>query len=188
METTEKTMNPKVLEFIENAKKAQAEAQELERQKQAAERDALLISLGLCRMEMVEIKRDEAYKINFEGVKYDAEKDIYYRGGAVAIDVTDEEFEEIKKYAPKKEKIEQIGDVPLDNSAEQFLGVLNVISLVICCIAAFILIVAGMDSYRERYLIGVGIGLAVFSLIYYACMKVVLNISNNLHKINSKIK
>ena len=60
METTEKTMNPKVLEFIENAKKAQAEAQELEKQKQTAERDALLISLGLCRMEMVEIKKEEA--------------------------------------------------------------------------------------------------------------------------------
>jgi D-alanyl-lipoteichoic acid acyltransferase DltB (MBOAT superfamily) len=76
----------------------------------------------------------------------------------------------------------------LDNSAEKLLGTINVIFLVICCLAAFILVGTGIDSYREGYLVGVGIGLAVLGAISYACVNVVLNISNNLHQINSKMK
>ncbi len=119
---------------------------------------------------------------------YDEKNKQYYKTVKSAIKVTDEEFEEIKKYASKKEKKEHVEKLTLDNSAETLLGTINVIFLVICCLAAFILVVIGIDSYREGYLVGVGIGLAVLGVISYACVNVVLNISNNLHQINSKMK
>ena len=188
MENTEKTTHLKVQKFIENAKKLQIEAQELERQQQEAKRDAFLISLGLYTEEKVNIPRSEAMLSTYDGVFYDEEKKQYYVVTKNAVDVTDEEFEEIKKYALAKEEVKQKESVELDNSAEKFLDTLNDITLVICCIAAVILIVIGIGSYSEGYLVGVGIGLAILSIISYACVRVVLNISNNLHKINSKIK
>lgn len=187
MANTEKTMNPQVLEFIEQAKKTQIETSDLEMQRQQAERDALLISLGLYRNEIVEVEKQVAYKINFDGVKYDEENDIYYREIKCALDVTDEEFEEIKKYAPQKENIGRKEGDDINNSAEQLLGVINGLSLVVCCILALILVVGGISN-SESYEVCIGVCLALVSLISYACIKVVLNISNNLHQINSKLK
>ena len=174
METTEKTMNPQVQEFIEKAKKALAEAQELEKQKQQLEKDNFLISLGLCTVE----KED---KVNSFG-------DTYTTTTKTPISVTDEEFDEIKKYASMLNDNQDENQSHLDNSAEEFLGVINVISLIICGILALIIIVNGIESYDNAYLTGVGIGIIVLSIISFSCVKVVLNISNNLHKINNKLK
>lgn len=175
MENTEKKLSPKVQEFIENAKKAQTEAEEMEMQKQQVERDEYLISLGLYTEEKVEGIMD-----SFGNKYYDTVK--------TAISVTDEEFDEIKKYAPK-EKVSPIqATCELNNGAEQLLNVLNTIGLIIACIVAIILITNGISSYNQDYLIVVGVVFAMISVISFSCMKVVLNISNNLHKINSKLK
>ena len=174
METTEKTMNPKVQEFIENAKKALAEAHELDKQQQQLEKDIFLISLGLCTVEKEE-------KVNSFG-------DTYTTTTKTPISVTDEEFDEIKKYASMLNDNQDENQSHLDNSAEEFLGVINVISLITCGILSLIIIVNGIESYDNAYLTGVGIGIIVLSIISFSCVKVVLNISNNLHKINNKLK
>lgn len=189
METTEKTMHPKVQEFIETAKKLQseelAEALDLEKQKQQAERDNLLISLGLYSEKIIYIDHMEDIE-NYDNAHFDSIRGQYYTKSKVAYSVSDEEFEEIKKYTLKKEKTEHVENISLDNTAEQFLGILNTLSLILCLIVALILFVVGITE--ERNLIGLSIGFAILGLMSYACAKVVLNISNNLHQINSKMK
>lgn len=77
----------------------------------------------------------------------------------------------------------------MDNGAEKFLGVISGILLAVSIIASVVLMFLAMDAYRggEYYLLG-GLVLLLPSLISFASIKVILNISNNLHKINSKLK
>ena len=131
-------MDPKLQEFLDTAKAKERKAFE-------ADRDKLLISLGLTSNETI---REYSDVRSYEFDRWDQEKQMYYREVQVPIKVTDEEYEEIKKYAPKA----AVEAIELDNKAENFLAALNTISLVIGMIA------------------------------------VVLNISNNLHKINGKLK
>lgn len=182
-------MEPMVKEFIE---KAQAK----EREEFEKERDKVLISLGL----ISETGREYSASRSYPYTKYDADKKAYYCEKKIPVKVTDEEFEIIKKYAesnsePDKSNSEPVNanpepaEVELDNGAEKFLGVINGILLAVSIIASVILMFLAIDAYRggEYYFIG-GLALLLLSLISFASIKVILNISNNLHKINSKLK
>ena len=178
METTEKTMHPKVVEFIENAKKAQAEEAKKEKEK-------LLSSLGLLYTTTKKYI-DYEERFNYPDFFWDTKAERWcVETKEDAISVTDEEFEEIKKYA-KLQTSENVNHT-INNGAENFLNTINVLSLIVTIIAAVILIIKGFSDY-ELHLTLIGIVILFVDLIYYSFLKVFLNISNNLHKINAKLK
>lgn len=154
-------MDPKVKEFIDAAKSK-------ERAKFEKERDAHLIRLGLVKKET---------RKTYDGVSY------------IPLDVTDEEYAEIKKITEEKPN----EDIKIENGAENFLAVFNGIFLGIGILASVILLIAAIDglSYGDDegvvYLLS-SIGVLLVSIISWNITRVLLNISNNLHKINAKLK
>lgn len=89
-------MNAKVEEFLK-IKKDELKKKELE------QKNAHLISLGL--IDESKSRNGIVYLDGWDGTqecKWDAEKQQYYKGAKVSspIDVTDEEYQEILKYAP----------------------------------------------------------------------------------------
>lgn len=168
-------MDAKVKEFLETAKAK-------EREEFEKKRDKHLISLGLIK----ETKKEYSDYYNWEYATYDDEVKKYYRKVHIPVEVTDEEYDEILRVSPPATKIEE---VVIEDGAERFLGVMNVISLIVGIIAALVLVFVAMDSYRNGgyYFMG-GVALLLMSLISWAIVKVILNISDNLHKINSKLK
>lgn len=150
--------------------------------KERRKRDELLISLGLTKDETVRTY-SESYSEVYN--KWDAETDKYYADVKVPITVTDEEYEEIKKYASKAT---DEANEP-DTKAENFLAILNAIFLIIGIITALVILYKGINSTGlfKEHLIEAAV-VAVGSLISWAIWKVVLNISYNLHEINSKLK
>lgn len=171
-------MDPKVKEFIDSAKSKKRE--EFEK-----ERDAHLISLGLIKEKVR--KYSDAYGGGYYA--YDEVQKKYYGEFNVPVSVTDEEYSEIKKITEEKSN----KDIKIENGAENFLGVLNTIFFVIGIIASVILLIAAIDglSYGDDegvvYLLS-SIGVLLVSIISWNITRVLLNISNNLHKINAKLK
>ena len=171
-------MDPKVKEFIDSAKSKKRE--EFEK-----ERDAHLISLGLIKEKVR--KYSDAYGGGYYA--YDEVQKKYYGEFNVPVSVTDEEYSEIKKITEEKSN----KDIKIENAAENFLGVLNTIFFVIGIIASVILLIAaiGALSYGDDegvvYLLS-SIGVLLVSIISWNITRVLLNISNNLHKINAKLK
>ena len=162
-------MHPKVEEFLQKAR-----AEELKKRRKK------LIELGLS--EAIEVDSQNGYD-SYEWV-WNNEKGIsepkYYRND---IDISDEEYEEILKYYPNT------NSTPISDSAESILEVLNVITLIFGIAAGFICFIIGViGQYGSSYLIISGICIAIISTISWAALKVILNISNNLHQINSKLK
>ena len=181
-------MNPIVCEFLESGKAAS-------RAKFENERDSLLLSLGL--VETVKEfspsgKRDVMYN------KLDDETGRYYRLKRVPVSVTDEEFEEIKKVVAASKKsapVKKTSFKYLDNGAEDLLKWLNI--SVTALLFVFIII-----NFLSEFLWAVkhdiydglwaclcdSIGYTVVILMSFAFINVILNISNNLHKLNAKTK
>lgn len=167
-------MDTKVKEFLDAAKAKEREAFE-------KKRDEHLISLGLVNEE--ESVREYADNYNYVFNKWDEEAKKYYREKLVAISVTDEEYEEIIKHStPTANDV-----VELDNGAEKFLGVINIIALIVSIITTIVLAIIA-SSEGEGVILLAGLGVLLVGLISWAVVKVMLNISNNLHKINSKLK
>ena len=98
-------MNVQVQEFINKMKEEQ-------KAKELIKREEHLISLGLLDEEKT--KRGIVYLDNWDGTKdckFDNEKNKYYKESFVpaAIEITDEEYLEVLKYAPKgQEKVEKV--------------------------------------------------------------------------------
>ena len=167
-------MGQSVQEFIAAAKTKARE--EYEKQ-----RDLHLIELGLVKEEKTTLYS----KFHTDTCNvWDPEKQMYCGTVSQAIDVTDEEYEEIKKLSPKK-----ITPPQTDDFAETLLNGILIISLIVGIIGCIVFLSLGFESYRgsSTYFISAGI-LLVASLVNFAVGKVLLNISNNLHSINSKIK
>lgn len=148
-----------------------------------------LVSMGLIK----EVKREYgAYSMKYP--KYDPETKQYYREVQVPIDVTDEEFDKILRFsdieAPKvkEEEVSARGDVK--NGAEKTLGTFNSIVLIVWLIIAGACVIAGIfaDFDESWILILSGLVMVIPAILSWAALKVYLNISNNLHEINSKLK
>ena len=170
-------MDAKVKEFLDAAKAKEREAFE-------KKRDEHLISLGLIDEES-EVVREYSSYYNPRFEKWDVDKKMYYYDRKQPVKVTDEEYEEILKYSTKNE----IEEIEIENGAEKFLSVMNGINLAFGIIAAVVLIFVALDAYRNGgYYYLASVVILLTSLISWAIVKVVLNISNNLHKINSKQK
>lgn len=150
-----------------------------------------LISMGLIK----EIKKEFGpYSLKYS--KYDKETKGYYCDVPVAIDITDEEFEKLCKYAEMKpspvdgkEDVEA-GDVVMRNGAEKTLSAYNSVTLSINLLIAFVAIIAAfVIGLSEGYiLIGAAILILIGAVLSWAVLKVFLNISNNLHEIKSLLK
>lgn len=92
-------------------------------------------------------------------------------------------------YKPKKE-------VQLDEEAigkaEIVLNIIAKVTLILGTIVAIILFFFGVDKYSD-YGIGItlmiwSVALLISSVVMWAILKVLCNISNNLHEINSKMR
>jgi hypothetical protein len=182
-------MDPVVKKFLDAAKAA-------ERKRFEQERDCILISLGLIDPDKTRREYNDLDYYTHEFPDWDPEKKKYYRTINGAVDVTDEEFEEIRKYAPKvtvKETVKELNstqrDVDLKNGPEKFLAVINGIALALGIISAiFILFYALSAKGVGGYFVLTALGILLVSFVSWAIVKVMLNISNNLHMINSKLK
>jgi len=179
-------MDEKVKNFLEEAKAKEQEAILLEKQKEKEKRDALLISLGLTQPDKNSRKYNNAPIKPYD--KYDPGKKMYYYETEEAIEVTDEEFEEIKKYAKYfKNDMASAEKMVSENAAESTLNTVNSLVLAIAIVMSIVLIIASIIT-KTYGLIAVGVGVFLTYLIVWAIVKVYINISNNLHQINSKIK
>lgn len=172
-------MNPKVKQFIDEAKAK--ERAEFEKQ-----RDAHLIKLGLVDEEKSTVEYSEGYSPEMGFVNYDSQKDKYYKRTIVPVEVTDDEYEQIKRYtAPKVQTIADSDDEA--NSAEVFMAnVINIVRIIVIVTSIVIAIFALIEGSWMLFLLGVLLLLG--GLITTATTKVLLNISNNLHEINAKLK
>lgn len=187
-------METQVQEFIE-AKRAE------QRKQYEQERDKLLISLGLIKEVVREYSPTHKFKHPLY-VTWDKEQKNYYYEKSIPYSVTDEEYEEIKRLtqqqavqqkSPQQNNAEEKVIVKyaepdeVSNGAEVFLGVINTIGLVLYIIAAVIVLMLGLEESLFLAL-AAGAGVLLMGFISWAIVKVILNISNNLHHINSKLK
>lgn len=167
-------MNNKVKEFIDVAK-------EQKRIKFEQERDKLLISLGLTDEEKSTKVYSEFYR---DGYEWDEENKKYYHTVPMPIEVTDEEYEEILKYAQIKENTE---DIPENKDDDNFLSITNKIVLILSCVACFILVFASINMEEYTFAI-IGLAILPFCVLSYAGIKVFVNISKTLQEVNNKLK
>ena len=117
-------MDPKVKEFIEAAKSE-------ERAKFEKKRNIHLFKLGL-----VNKVRQYSNEKNINYPYYDEKENKYYREIPVPVEVTDEEYEEIMRWAPK----DIIKDTESeDNSDIKKFRAIGIIILVVEIISAFFL-------------------------------------------------
>ena len=166
-------MNPKVKQFLEEAKAK--ERAEFEKQ-----RDAHLIKLGLVDEDKSTIEYSDCY-LPVDGFeKYDREQNKYYKRVPAPIEVTDEEYELIKRYSATKPTVAQ------NNDAEIFLDKVNSIVASVSIVISIVLAVLALKDGSWVLFWG-AVVIAIVSLISSAAVKVLLNISNNLHEINSKL-
>ena len=172
-------MDPKLKEFID---KAQAK----ERNAYEKERDAMLLSLGLVN-EDNSITREYSPDYEYPYINYDPKKNAYYREiKGTPITITDEEYELLKRYAPDTAQ-KQVKSI--SNGAENFLAVINIIVLLVSIICSVVIMGSLADTHDSfGYGALVGIIIILLALIVFSSVKVILNISNNLHEINSKLK
>lgn len=167
-------MNPKVKQFLEEAKAK--ERAEFEKQ-----RDAHLIKLGLVDEDKSTIEYSDCYTPAYGFEKYDRELNKYYKRVPAPIEVTDEEYELIKRYSATKPTVTQ------NNDAEIFLDKVNSFVAIVSIVTSIVLAALALKDGSWVLFLGVVV-IAIVSLISSAAVKVLLNISNNLHDINSKLK
>lgn len=122
-------------------------------------------------------------------VLYDSEVKKYYYDSPTPVEVTDEEFEEIKKYAQLNKKVDETEveeELPYNNAAEKTLSTINTIMLAIALLGGFIWFFVALSN--AGFMAGIpALGVMLGYLIVWATVKVYVNISNNLHEINHKL-
>jgi hypothetical protein len=172
-------MNDKVDNLIRQAK-------ESKKQEEIIARENHLRSIGL----IDENKTTRAYANYYsESSKFDQDKGLYYKEVVGVIDVTDEEYEQICKYFPPK--IEEVELIKTD--AEKTIGTIAFVNL--CC--GIIISVMGViySLYCFANLIDhaplvffITIMIFLSTMITWAIMTIIRDISINIRQIASKIK
>lgn len=184
-------MNPTVEQWLQAQKEAQSASKKAEREKH-------LIDLGLLGENNFRYMDGAGNTLTKE--QYDSFKTIgrpvYKKGGA--LDVTDEEYAEICKYAPAK-KIADVIDVSAERGIANFAKVVKVIGVVLWIVLALIGLIVGIVRANSTWEFSVGLFMAglfggVFSgficwlgcYLTWAVLKVFTNISNTLYRIEAK--
>ena len=153
-------------------------------------RDNHLISLGLIDEE----KSSRKYQNYFsEEAKFDEQKQLYYKGIDVALEVTDEEYAEICKYFPPSKVGVKSSEVGIKSGAETTLNVIATIVLIGGIIGALICLftITWIDvGWEETKFNPIGfitaLSTLLVSLTIWASLSVLSNISISLKEINSK--
>ena len=174
-------MDELVQDYLEKAKTAVAAEESKKRNKH-------LISLGLYHTERVYGPYGGKFLL------YDKEQKRHYYEKKIPVEVTNEEYAEICKYASRNKVEEDIPEEPkvkeVSNSAERILGGFNTFLLCVNILMAIVVLV-GAISTGEMMPVGMAILVAILivagAILVWATVKVCLNISNNLHEINAKI-
>ena len=156
-------MNSKVKEYLDTAKAKEKAAKEAAKTK---ERDQLLISLGLIDEEKSKKVYSDVY---IDGYSWDEKEKKYYHISQVPIEVTDEEYAEIVKYAKKDNK---------NNKTKSGVEILLLIASIflIISIVSFLFL-----EWGEALVL-------IFSFIFpFALVLVFIKMSKNLQEIKDKI-
>lgn len=180
-------MDEIVKKILDEAKAKENEAIELANQKKKEERDKYLVSLGLIK-EGKERKWSETFGQPY--VFWDEEKKMYYYDAPVPVEVTEEEFAEIQKYA-KFQNSEGTNsteeDLPYDNGAERALNSINKIMLALAIVGGIVMFFFALGIDQKGLIIWALVSVLGY-VIVWAFVKVYINISNNLHSINYKLE
>jgi len=155
-------MNTKVQEFIDKMKEEQKEVE-------LKQREEHLISLGLIDEEKT--KYGIVYLDNWDGTKdckFDNEKNKYYKESFVpaAIEITDEEYQEILKYAPIIKDIKAAGATPSETKWAKIIEIIAYIYL-IGGILINILAIASTNEYLRE---NTPVVAECLSTIFYVCI------------------
>jgi hypothetical protein len=181
-------MNIKIQELIEEKKKR------LDSSKQA-QRDKHLIKLELIDEEKSNREYTDVYSDKYP--YYDPEKKKHYREVKVALNITEQEYEELCKYFPPDSKNINTYDSYENtlNSHENTLNVVANITLgvgILCTIILSFSIVYTDVPYRESEfdLTGFAITLSVLltTILTWALLRVISSISTNVRELNNKTK
>jgi len=185
-------MNEKVANFIKQEKERLDASQKQVESLKKQERDKHLISLGLIGKSETRIER-RYLPTQIDSAKFDSETNRYYleieQKEVSALEVTDEEYEEICKYSPPI-----VADIPKEEilktktAAEQTLNTIANIVLVCGIICAFVcLMVFGAE---ESFGIGliISIGILITTLPIWATLRIICEIAMNVRNINNNTK
>ena len=137
------TMNVKVQEFINKMK-------EEEKSKELKRREEHLVSLGL--LDENKITKGRVYLDNWDGTKdckFDNDKNMYYKEDYIPapLEVTDEEYQEILKYAPITKNETNDVKSPSGTAWANAIKVIANILLAINIIGGFILCIVLSNDY-----------------------------------------
>ena len=181
-------MDELVKKYLDDAKAIEQEIEEDKARNKKEERDKFLISLGF--VKGVERRYSDSYGDPYNS--WDKEKKQYYYDAQIPVEVTDEEFEQLKKYQAFHDAEtdatgrHQLPDVPNEdpfgNAAENTLGTVNSIVFVIAIIGSIFLFFATFVAERPALMLDAAI-LFLASLVTWSVVKVYINISYNLKEI-----
>ena len=155
-------------------------------------RDNHLISIGL--IDKAKTNRIYSGETGYDPYNntYDEEKKKFFSEALVALEVTDEEYEEICKYFSPTLTQTQKEILKTATAAENTLNVIAIIVLVCGIIGALICLstIAFVGRYNDFEPIGfvVSIGVLLTSLITWAILRIICEIAINLRQINNKAK
>ena len=136
-------MNAKVEEFINKMKEEQKE-------KELKKRKEHLVSLGLIDENKGTYKTSKVFP-NEEGWHFDFKEQVYYKGTKSAIEVTEEEYQEILKYAPLEEtkKATPEKDTTWANAIKTIANILLALNIIGGIILSIIFVIN--DRYTEDF-------------------------------------
>lgn len=174
-------MNETLKRFLDNAEAQKAKAEK-------DERDAFLISL-----ELIEGTRREYGKHSVKYNSYDKAEKQWYYDRPIPIEVSDDEYEQIKALAPYVKSKSSADDKDyydyLTDNAENKLSVINALVLILFVVGGIISIIGACQGYKaDVTLIVMGITTILFSALIWAFIRVFLVISMNVNHIRKRIK
>lgn len=185
-------MNPIVEQWLQAQKEAQSASKKAKREKH-------LIEIGL-------IDKNRSRYTDFNGNTLTKEKyDSFIAAGYTvyeqkeALEVTDEEYAEICKYAPEKSITDGVADRAAERGIANFANAVKIIGVILWIILALIGFIVGLVVADSSWEFSVGLFIAYFfcgvfsgficwlgCYLTWAVLKVFTNISNTLYRIEAK--
>lgn len=185
-------MDAKVKAYIEAGKKIERENKSLEEQSMEFSKREKLISLGL--FTKGEIVYSDEYNAESGDAEWDDERQQWRYTEIIVPEVTDEEYEAILKSEAiqneekaGKTSIPAVAEMKTNKrAAESYLEACAIGSLVLAVIALIVGIAMAVEAESWNPFL-IGFLIADVYVAGWATLKVVCNISNNLHDINEKV-
>lgn len=189
-------MDAKVKAYIDQGKKILNENAELEEEGRAYDKRRKLIELGI--FTKGEEMLTEEYNDEDPNCEWDEEKGMWRSIEYIIPEVSDEEFEQIlESERIQKEDVsgktsepkpQIVSDAKVKTrSAEKLLDALAVVSAILAVVVVILGVVSSFQMENLYILVG-AIFLAIIFLTDWAFLKVICNVSNNLHDLNEKVK